>query len=70
MPLEENPTYTLVYIVEEFIYLGTQANSQDDIAQEIQGRIVSAYRCFCGQLKLLKSGVVYQVTKMLLYKTF
>ena len=56
-------------VVEEFIYLGANINSTNDISVEIRHRIVLANRCFYGLKKQLASKFLSWGTKILQYKT-
>ena len=56
-------------VVEEFIYLGANINSANDICVEIRRRIVLANRCFYGLKKQLASKFLSWGTKILQYKT-
>ena len=77
MPLTNDNRYKSTFIeigtykfqtVNNFIYLGSEVNSSNDIKNEIQKRILSANRCFYGLRTYLKSCLISRKTKLLLYK--
>ena len=68
MLLTKDNRYTATFIeigtykfqtVNNFIYLGSEVNSSNDIKNEIQKRILSANRCFYGLRTYLKSYLNY-----------
>ena len=56
-------------VVKEFIYLGANINSTNDISVEIRRRIMLANRCFYGLKKQLSSKLLSWNTKILQYKS-
>lgn len=61
--------YVRIERIEEFIYLGSQVNSENKVEQEIWSRIVSANRCYYGLAGHFKSRTLFWTTKIQLYKT-
>ncbi|CAG9829536.1 unnamed protein product [Diabrotica balteata] len=55
--------------VNEFVYLGTLVNTENDTTSEINRRICTANRCYFGLNLLFKSTVISRNTKVKLYKT-
>jgi len=56
-------------VVKEFIYLGANINSKNDINVEVKRRITLANRCYFGLQKQLGSKLLSLTSKVLLYKT-
>jgi hypothetical protein len=42
-------------VVDEFVHLGDLVTAKDDVGLEIQQRIKTANRCFCGLRKYMQS---------------
>lgn len=55
--------------VGSFKYLGTNLNARNDLAEEINERIILGNRCYYGLAKQLKSNAIRRRTKVQLYKT-
>ncbi|KMQ81323.1 endonuclease-reverse transcriptase, partial [Lasius niger] len=55
--------------VQEFTYLGSTVNTNNDITQEIQRRIMLANRTLFGLSRVLRSKFVRRNTKIKIYKT-
>ena len=55
--------------VQEFSYLGSQITSDNRMEVEVRKRILMANRCYYGLKQHLKSHLVTQRTKFILYKT-
>lgn len=56
-----------IEVVKNFIYLGSEVTSENDISVEIKRRIVLASRCLGGLRKLLRSTYLSHKTKLQLY---
>ena len=56
-------------VVEEFIYLGTAINANNDVSLEIKRRVTLANRCYFGLNKQLRNRDLSRATKLTLYKT-
>lgn len=54
--------------VSEFIYLGSQINTCNNISSEVQRRIFLANRAYYGLSRYLRSDILSRTTKVLLYK--
>src|SRR6202000_3327309 len=55
-------------VVDNFVYLGSQVNSKNDIVDEIRRRITLGNRCYFGLLNLLRSKAIHRNLKCMLYK--
>jgi hypothetical protein len=60
----------MVEVVIKFVYLGALKTSKNDVGSEIQRRIQTANRCFCGLQKHLLSSHLARQTKLTIYMTF
>src|ERR1700743_1884595 len=56
-------------VVDNFVYLGSQVNSKNDIVDEIRRRVTLGNRCYFGLLNLLRSKAIRRNLKCMLYKT-
>ena len=56
-------------VVDNFVYLGSQVNSKNDIVDEIRRRVTLGNRCYFGLLNLLRSKAVHRNLKYILYET-
>ena len=56
-------------VVDEFIYLGSAVNKNNDISLEIKRRIVAANRCYYGLSKQFRNKALSRRTKITLYNT-
>ena len=56
-------------VVDNFVYLGSQVNSKNDIVDEIRSRITLGNRCYIALLNLLRSKAIHRSLKCMLYKT-
>ena len=56
-------------MVNKFVYLGSQLNSDNDIADEIKRRVTLGNRSYFSLMKILKSKSVSRRSKCALYKT-
>jgi hypothetical protein len=54
--------------MHSFTYLGSEVNCKNDLSAEIKKHILSAYRCFHGLTKLVKSQLISRKTQMDVYK--
>jgi hypothetical protein len=54
--------------VTQFKYLGTSITYDNDLSVEINNRIISSNRSYCGLNKQLKSHLLSKQTKIKLYK--
>src|SRR6201996_5112478 len=67
------PTVTIIQhnfkVVDNFVYLGSQLNSINDIVDEIRRRVTLCNRCYFGLLSLLRSKAIHRNLKCMLYKT-
>ena len=55
--------------VQDFIYLGSSVNTENNITLEIKRRIMTANRTLFGLRKNLRSKFVRRNTKLKIYKT-
>jgi hypothetical protein len=55
--------------VKKFVYLGSLVTPNNDVSLEIQRRIQTANRCFCGLRKQLQSRHLSRSTKNIIYNT-
>jgi len=55
--------------VENFIYLGTQVNSENDLGVEVRRRITQGNKCFYSLSKIFRSKSINSNTKCELYRT-
>lgn len=58
-----------IEVVNEFAYLGSLINSQNDTTAEIKRRVLLANRCYFGLAPQLRSHNISRSTKCKLYKT-
>ena len=56
-------------VVQEFKYLGSLVNKNNDFSTEIKKRILLANGCYFGMIKYLKSKILSRATKIKLYKS-
>ena len=56
-------------VVQEFVYLGTSININNNVSLEIQRRITLANKCYYGLNRQLSSRALSRRTKLALYKT-
>ena len=56
-------------VFENFVYLGSQVNSENNIVDEIKRRVTLGYRSYFSLLKILKSKSVSRNLKCTLYKS-
>ena len=56
-------------VVDKFVYLGSQVNSNNDIVDEIRRRVTLGNKCYFGLLTLLRSKAIHRNLKCMLYKT-
>ena len=54
-------------VVSNFIYLGTEVTSDNNITSEVKRRIMLANRCLYGLSKLMRSKLISRKTKVRLY---
>ena len=70
---QHGPTVTInqhnFKMVDNFVYLGSQVNSKNDIVDEIRRRVTLGNRCYFGLLNLLRSKAIHRNPKCTLYKT-
>ena len=55
--------------VKEFIYLGSDVTTKNDVSLEIKRRIILANRCYYGLNGQLSNRDLSRTTKLILYKT-
>jgi hypothetical protein len=55
-------------VIYSFTYLGSDVNCNNDSSEEIQKRILAAYRCFHSLRKHLRSHLTSRNTTLLMYK--
>ena len=55
--------------VDDFVYLGTSINTNNNVSLEIQRRITLANKCYFGLSRQLRSKVLSRRTKITLYKS-
>jgi hypothetical protein len=58
-----------VTVVNEFEYLRALVTTKNDVRLEIQQRIQTKNRCFCGLRKHLRSSHLARQRKLTIYKT-
>ena len=56
-------------VVDEFIYLGSAVNTNNNVSLEIKRRIVLANRCYFGLSKHFRDKALSRATKIQLYQT-
>src|ERR1700744_3955896 len=56
-------------VADNFVYLGSQVNSKNDIVDEIRRRVTLGNRCYFGLLNLQRSKAIHRNLKGMLYKT-
>jgi len=56
-----------IEVVKNFVYLGSEITSKNDVSAEVSRRIVMANRCLGGLRKLLRSKHLSRKTKIQLY---
>lgn len=56
-------------VVENFVYLGSQVNSDNNVQEEVRRRLASGNRCFFGLHKLFRSRTLSRRLKCTLYRT-
>jgi hypothetical protein len=56
-------------VVNDFVYLRALVTPKNDVDFEIQRRIQTGSRCFCGMRKHLRSSQLARQTKLTAYKT-
>ena len=56
-------------VVDEFIYLGSAENKNNNVSLEIKRRIVLANRCYFGLSKRFRDKALSRATKIQLYQT-
>jgi hypothetical protein len=56
-------------VVNKMVYLGALVTPKNDVGFEIQRRIQTENRCFCGLRKHLQSSYLTCQTKLTVYKT-
>src|ERR1700744_6795407 len=56
-------------MVDNFVYLGSQVNSKNDIVDEIRRRVTLGNRCYFGLLNLQRSKAIHRNLKCMLCKT-
>ncbi len=57
-----------IEVVKNFVYLGSEVTSNNDVSAEINRRIILASRCLGGLRKLLRSNHLSRKTKIKLYR--
>ena len=61
--------YHVTCLTSDFIYLGTEITSDNNISAEIRWRITLASRCLYGLSKHLRSKMLTRTSKLKLYNT-
>ncbi|PSN53151.1 putative uncharacterized transposon-derived protein F52C9.6 [Blattella germanica] len=58
-----------INVVQDFTYLGTMINNNNNEIQEIKNRLSKANRVYFALLNIFKSKEIHRKTKIRLYKT-